>query len=164
MPKPIVRLLMRWYMTQRMRVQWSDRASEYFGISNGVHQGGILSPVLYTIYLDSLLETLCSSGRGCYWENHFSGALCCADYLTILAPSPDAHRKMLTICEEFAQTHGIVLNASKTQIICFRHSAASVPAHFSLCGQHLPLVDSVVHLGNTLQYNLSTNWTFNQNQ
>ena len=82
-------------------------------------------------------------------------SLCCTDDLTILAPSPDALRKMLTICEEFAQIHGIVLNASKTQIICFRHSAALVPAHFSLCGQRFPLVDSVVHLGNTLQYDLS---------
>ena len=62
---------------------------------------------------------------------------------------------MLTICEEFAQTHGIHFNASKIQLICFRHSAATVPAHFSLCGQGLPVVDSVVHLGNTLQYNLS---------
>ena len=87
--------------------------------------------------------------------DHFSGALCYADDLTILAPSADALRKMLTICEEFAQTHGIVLNASKTQIICFRHFAASVPTHFSLCGQHLPFVDSVLYLGNTLQYNLS---------
>ena len=85
----------------------------------------------------------------------FSGALCYADDLTILAPSPDALRKMLTTCEEFAQTHGIVFNASKTQIICFRHSATSVPAHFSLCDQRLLLVDLVVHLGNTLQYDLS---------
>ena len=155
MPKPIVRLLMCWYMTQRMQVQWSGRVSGYFGISNRVCQGGVLSPVLFTIYLNSLLETLRASGCGCYWEDHFSGALCYADDLTILAPSPDALRKMLTICEEFAQTHGIVLNASKTQITCFRHSAASIPAHFSLCGQHLPLVDSVVYIGNTLQYNLS---------
>ena len=146
MPKPIVRLLKRWYMTQRMRVQWSGRASGYFGISNRVHQGGVHSPVLFTIYLDSLLETLCASGCGCYWEDHFSGALRYADDPFILAPSPDALRKMLTICEEFPQTHGVVLNASMTQIICFRHSAASVPAHFSLCGQRLLLVDLVVHL------------------
>ena len=107
------------------------------------------------IYLDNLLETLRASGRGAGWEDHFSGALCYADNLTILAPSPDALRKMLTICEEFAQTHGIVLKASKTQIICFRRSIASVSTHFSLCGQRLPLVDSVVYLRNTLQYNLS---------
>ena len=33
--------------------------------------------------------------------------------------------------------------------------SACVPAHFSICGQRLPLVDSVVHLGNILQYDLS---------
>ena len=155
MPKPILCPLLCWYMTQKMRVQWSGRASDYFEISNGVSQGGVLSPVLFTIYLDSLLESLHASGRGCYREDHFSGALCYADDLTILAPSPDVLRKILTICEEFAQTHGIRFNASKTQLTCFRHSAATVPAHFSLCSQCLPLVESVVHLRNTLQYNLS---------
>ena len=90
MPKPIVRLLLHWYMTQKMRVQWSGRASDYFEISNGVRQGGVLSPVLFTIYLDSLLESLRASGRGCYWKDHFSGALCYADDPSILAPSPDA--------------------------------------------------------------------------
>ena len=155
MPKPILCPLLCWYMTQKMRVQWSGRASDYFEISNGVSQGGVLSPVLFTIYLDSLLESLHASGRGCYREDHFSGALCYADDLTILAPSPDVLRKILTICEEFAQTHGIRFNASKTQLTCFRHSAATVPAHCSLCSQCLPLVESVVHLRNTLQYNLS---------
>ena len=90
MPKPIVRLLLHWYMTQKMRVQWSGRASDDFEISNGVRQGGVPSPVLFTIYLDSLLESLRASGRGCYWEDHFSGALCYADDPTVLAPSPDA--------------------------------------------------------------------------
>ena len=123
-------------MTQKMRFQWSGRSSDYFEIFKRGRHGGVLSPVLFTIYIDSLLESL--RGRGCYWEDHFSGALCYADDLTILAPSPDALRKMLTICEEFAQTHGIRFHASKTQLICFKHSAATVPAHFSLCGQCLP--------------------------
>ena len=48
-PKTIVHLLMRWYMTQRMQVQWSGRAYKYLGISNGVHQGGVLSSILVTI-------------------------------------------------------------------------------------------------------------------
>ena len=155
MPKPLVRLLLHWYKTQKLRVQWSGRASDYFQVSNGVRQGSVLSPILFTIYLDGLLESLRASGLGCYWEDYFSGALCYADDLTILAPSPDALRKMLALCEEYAQSHCIQFNPSKTQLICFRRTAVSDHTHFSLCGQHLPLVDSVVHLGNTLQHDLS---------
>ena len=126
-----------------------------FPVTNGVHQGGVLSPILFTIYFDSLLECLQASGRGCYWDNHFAGALCYADDLTILAPSPDALRKMIADCEAFSQSHGLRFNASKTQLICFRRTTYPVQCHFCFDGQSLPVVDSMVHLGNTLQFNLS---------
>ena len=131
------------------------KSSDYFQVSNGVHQGGVVSPILFTIYVDSLLESLRACGRGCYWEGHFSGALCYADDLTILAPSPDALRKMLAHCEEYAGSHGICFNASKTQLICFRRTSHPDSSRFWFCGQLLPLVDSVLHLGNTLQHDLS---------
>ena len=45
--------------------------------------------------------------------------LCYADDLTILAPSPDALRKLLAQCEAYAVSHDIHFNVSKTQLICF---------------------------------------------
>ena len=78
-----------------------------------------------------------------------------ADDLTILAPSPDALRKMFTLWEEYAQSYRIQFNPNKTQLICFRGTAVSDRTRFSLCGLCIPLVDSVVHLGNTLQHDLS---------
>ena len=54
---------------------------------------------------------------------HFYGALRYADDLMILAPSPDALRKMLAHREEYAGSHGIPFHASKTQLICFRRTS-----------------------------------------
>ena len=153
MPKPLVRLLLRWYKSQQLCVRWMGRSSKYFDVSNGVHQGGVLSPILFTI--DSLLESLRDSGRGCYWDSLFAGAFCYADDLTILAPSPDALRKMIADCEAFAGSHGLYFNASKTQLICFRRTSCPVLSQFCFGGQLLPLTDSVLHLGNTLQFDLS---------
>ena len=95
------------------------RSSDYFQVTNGVRQGGVLSPILFTIYLDSHLECLQASSRECYWDNHFAGALCYADDLTILASSPDALRKKIAECEAFGQSHGLRFNTSRTQLICF---------------------------------------------
>ncbi len=114
-----------------------------------------MSPILFTIYIDSLLESLRSGGRGCFWENHFCGALCYANDLTILAPYPDALRKMLVHCEAYAESHGIHFNVSKTKLICFRRSPCVDQSRFFFCNQLLPLSDSVVHLGNTLNFDLS---------
>ena len=164
MPKPLVRLLLRWYKSQHLSIlsitpysqnlsiRWMGKSSDYFQISNGVRQGGVLSPILFTLYVDSLLESLCDCGLGCYWEDHFSGALC---YLTILAPCPDVLRKMLALCEEYSVFHGVHFSASKMQLICFRRTSHPDISRFWFCGQLLPLVDSVLHLGNTLQHDLS---------
>ena len=47
-PKCLVRTLSYWYANQNMCVRWGLAYSECFGVSNGVRQGGILSPYLFT--------------------------------------------------------------------------------------------------------------------
>jgi hypothetical protein len=83
LPTPILRFLVNWYSLQEMRVRWGGCLSEPFGVSNGVRQGGVLSPVLFAVYLDGLLEELSDSGVGCYWGHMFAGALCYADDITM---------------------------------------------------------------------------------
>ena len=40
----IVRILVFWYQTQQLCIKWGGSTSRFFTISNGVRQGGILSP------------------------------------------------------------------------------------------------------------------------
>ena len=155
MPHPLVRFLLSWYQSQFMSVRWGDSLSAPFSVSNGVRQGGVLSPILFTIYLDDLLTGLSNLGVGCFWGSIFAGALCYADDLVLLAPSPSALRIMLRFCESFALERGLHFNASKTQLIRFSSSPSSAcAARFHLSGSELPLLDSVVHLGHLLSYNL----------
>ena len=64
---------------------------------HGVKQGGVLSPVLFCIYIDGLLTKLSESGVGCYMG--FLGALGYADDIVLIAPSPSAMRKLLAISD-----------------------------------------------------------------
>ena len=52
-PGYIVRLLIYiyWYSSQTMCIRWSGKLSEHFGVTNGIRQGGILSPHLFNIYI-----------------------------------------------------------------------------------------------------------------
>ena len=52
MPCYIVRILVYWYRTQTMYVQWASCDSSSFKVTNGVRQGGILSPKLSIVYMD----------------------------------------------------------------------------------------------------------------
>ena len=66
-----LRLLMKIYEEQQMRIRWNNSVSDYFTISNGVIQGGVLSPVLFSIYLDQLIVQLRHLGMGCYINGLF---------------------------------------------------------------------------------------------
>ena len=113
LPSPIIRFLSSWYQKQEMKVQWGSSLSNGFSVSNGVRQGGVLSPYLFAVYLDGLLEELSNSGVGCYWGSSFVGALAYADDVVLLAPCASALRCRLSICSSFASHHGLVFNAKK---------------------------------------------------
>ena len=55
-----------------MCVRWGNTFSDSFPVSNGVRQGGVLSPIVFTIYIGDL----CKLGVGCHWDSLFAGALC----------------------------------------------------------------------------------------
>ena len=78
----IIRLIVVSYVQHISRVSWRNHFSQYFKLSNGVKQGGVLSSILFNIYIDTLLE-LKESGYGCHINNTFVGALCYADDVTL---------------------------------------------------------------------------------
>jgi len=73
----------------------------HFSVSNGVKQGGVLSPVLFCVYFGGLLHKLIDAGYGCYIGHDFAGVLAYADDVVLLAPSASAMRMMLALCDEF---------------------------------------------------------------
>ena len=54
------------YTNQDCDVQWDDAHSNMFKIFNGVEQGSVISPLLFTLYIDSLFLLLKQLGRGCH--------------------------------------------------------------------------------------------------
>ena len=58
--------------------------------SNGVKQGGCMSPTLFSIYLDKLLRILRKSNVGWHYGNHYMGAFCYADDISLLSPTVSA--------------------------------------------------------------------------
>ena len=57
-PLYLVIILCYWYQKQEMTVGWGVCIPDSFRVTNGVRQGGILSPQLFNIYIDGLSDIL----------------------------------------------------------------------------------------------------------
>ena len=86
-PLFVVRLLLYWYRNQTLSVLWDGVRSDSFKTSNGVKQGGVLSPLLVNIYImDDLSILLNQSGIGCHVNDSIINHIMYADDMCLLAP------------------------------------------------------------------------------
>ena len=114
-----IRLIVDSYVRQVSRVSWGNHLSQYFELSSGVKQSGVLSPILFNIYIDKLLLELKGSGYRCQINNIFVGALCYADDVTLLSPSIRGLNALITLCKVFAKNFDITFNCKKSVCIKF---------------------------------------------
>ena len=115
-----LRLLMKIYEEKNMRIRWNNAVTDYFTISNGVKQGGVLSPILFSLYLDQLISRLRHIGMGCHMNGLFTRVCIYADDITLLAISRASLALMLEQCKSFSRTYDILFNASKTKYVVFK--------------------------------------------
>ena len=78
----VLRLIMNMYISQRMQLRFGTAMSSQFSMSNGVKQGGVLSPILFTIYIGNLIIQLRKLNIGCKIGNSFLGVFGYVDDLT----------------------------------------------------------------------------------
>ena len=84
-------------------VKWNGALSNKFTTSNGVKQGGVLSPLLFSVYLDDLLHELRNLNIGCHMNGHFVGAIVYADDITLLGPTRSSVTSLLDVCAKYAK-------------------------------------------------------------
>ena len=131
-----------------MCIKWGQATSEYFTISNGVRQGGILSPRLFAVYVDDLSEQLIDARFGCFVEHQCINHVMYADDICLLAPSTLGLQKLLDVCYKFSQCNEIVFNIFKSVYVVFRHKRYKLfcPT-FSLHSDRLNRIPETKYLG-----------------
>ena len=144
----IVRMLMYWYTKQELCIRWGAEMSPYFTISNGVRQGGILSPSLFAVYMDDLSSVLNTSRIGCHIDDVCINHVFYADDLCLMAPCAIALQELINICYQYSNEIDLNFNATKSFCVAFtpKHYKLLLPSLFM---NSLPILyaDSIKYLG-----------------
>ena len=106
----IIKLLLYMYVNIKCHVKWANELSESLTVANGVKQGAVISPLLFSIYIDNLFTELKQLGLGSHVGPTFAGAFGYADDVALIAPSIYALKKMISVCESYAERHHIIFN------------------------------------------------------
>uniref|UniRef100_A0A8C6PWR0 Reverse transcriptase domain-containing protein n=1 Tax=Nothobranchius furzeri TaxID=105023 RepID=A0A8C6PWR0_NOTFU len=155
-PSYLVRILHFWYSHQLMQVKWGTEVSEPFSVSNGVRQGGILSPVLFNLYLDELSVTLNASKTGCLVGDRLVNHLIYADDLVLMSPYSAGLQQLLRACAKYGEQFDILFNPKKSVVMIAATKGdlkLNFPS-FNLTNQVLEVVSKVKYLGHILRSDL----------
>ena len=142
LPAVVICVLVFMYEEQQGWVKLGGKRSSSFQLTNGTRQGSVLSPVLFSVYLDDLLAELRALQLGCHIGGWWYGALGYADDLILLAPNREVLQKMLVVCERYGVEHNLVfstdpvpkLSKTKCMYFCGRNGDVKYPAPLPLMG------------------------------
>ena len=151
-----LRLMRYLYNHMSMSVKWGNAFSSKITCTNGVKQGGVLSPKFFNIYMDELSRNLNLSNVGCKIRSVRINHLAYADDFCLIANSVMALQILLNICNTFGCDYDVVFNENKTKCMYFankriKHTLANVRLGNTL----LSNVESEKYLGHYISSDLS---------
>ena len=118
-PKFFITLLVDWYSKLKSKVKWGDSESysEWFEITMGIRQGGVLSPLFYSVYVDEIFQNLEKTGKGCFIGHMTFNILMYADDLVILSISLADLQHMIDICYTVFKRIRLDININKSACV-----------------------------------------------
>merc|ERR1712030_310479 len=139
-----------------MQTRWGSCTSVPFHVTNGVRQGGILSPVLFNLYMDGLSKKLSECKTGCMVGEKLINHLIYADDLVIMSPYSAGLQQLLNICTSYGAQFDIKFNPKKSVIMIARTKEdknQKFPS-FTLSNGTLDEVNKVRYLGHIISDDL----------
>ena len=137
------------YGSLQATVRWDGGISAYFRVTRGTKQGSILSPVLFNIFINDLLQELTSSDLGIKIGSSTFNSFAYADDVTLLSLCCKDLQLLIDLCESYA------FGINKTKCIIAGRMPFKSPPKWKLGGKLIQNVEEIEILGTVFSSNLS---------
>src|ERR1700690_652683 len=147
LPPSFVNIIVNWYSKLFVVIRWNGYNSTPLSVLSGVRQGGILSPILFNVYVNCIIRTLRKEDRGCHVYNIFLGCIMYADDLLLISGSVLDLQKMLDSCGLVGDNLGIKFNSKKSACMIIAPNKLNPIAPMIINGLQVQWVDKIKYLG-----------------
>jgi exonuclease III len=152
-PSIVLQLLINWYTCSSVCVRWGAFTSSCFQLLCGVRQGGVLSPILFCVYVDSVIQRLQDSKLGCWLGEVFVGCIMYADDIVLLSASVCELQMMIDVCVQELSNINMKINVKKCSILRFGRRYSYPCASITIQKNAVMYTDKVKYLGVLLHAN-----------
>jgi hypothetical protein len=129
-----------------------------FQINKGVKQGGVISPLLFNIYIDDLINKVVNSDYGLSIKDCKISIMAYCDDIIILSSSLFGMQKLLEICSEYGADWNIKFNPLKSCILqTGRRLYKDKEMRLFLNRIQVPVVSETKYLGLMMKNSLNFN-------
>ena len=137
------------YWNQRAAVRVAGSRGVWQDIKRGVRQGCVLSPDLFNIYSETIMNELIGVA-GVNIGGRNVNNLRYADDTALIADSQEKLQELLDIVVRESASRGLKVNAAKTQVMVISKGDTQVPANIVANNQQLKQVRNFKYLGSTI--------------
>ena len=156
LPPLITGTVISMYSNSYIGVRYNGtRSATDWKTGNGLRQGGVTSGLLFTFYMNEILDTICQLSIGCKIYHYFVNILCYADDLVLLCPSANGLQFLIDKFTILAHKLCLNVNIDKTFLIVFSKTKNIINEFpVSMNGTLIKRVASCKYLGMIFNENL----------
>jgi len=149
-PPQLVQLLQNLYSKQRAAVRTASHLSAWFRVKKGVRQGCYLSPCLFNILAEQVMQKALQGFPGGFQiSGRSTSNLSYVDDIVLLATSPEELQELVSHVERVAKEYNMLMNATKTKVMTNNDYMLEI----SVDGGRLEQVGSFMYLGSRVTSN-----------
>ena len=114
---PLWSVVKKLYTGLVSKVKWKGNTSNSFKIHQAVRQGGILSPFLYKLYVNNLLEDLKTHSLGFKIGTTYVGCPTCTDDIAFTSSCQQELQCMLSVANHHAKQSRVTIHPTKIKAV-----------------------------------------------